>query len=90
MSRLHCHAQIEYTALGKQYGFDEVVENQVETLTGFDPRTIKDREFIHSLLDEYLDYLSRRMDDANEKGLTIFEPKYEDNWFKVFDNADTH
>lgn len=90
MARLHCHAQIEYTKEGKLCGCDEVVEHQVETLTGFDPRLPKDREFIHLLLDEYLEYLSMRMNEADDKGLTSFQPKYADNWFKVFDVADTH
>jgi hypothetical protein len=75
MSRLHCHAQIEYTALGKQYGFGEVVENQVETLTGFDPRVAKDREFIHLLLDEYLDYLSTRVNNPKLKHWACEEKK---------------
>ena len=86
MSKLHCHVQIEYTKTEKVCG--EMLEHQVETLTGFDP--VKDREFIHLLLNEYLDYLVLRMNEARDQGLDSFAPKYEDNWFRVFDYADTH
>ncbi len=86
MSKLHCHVQIEYTGMMPVCG--ELQEMQVETLAGFDPT--EDREYVHAMLDEYLNYLERRMNEAKKNGLTNFKPKYEDNWFKVFDEADTH
>jgi hypothetical protein len=30
------------------------------------------------------------MDEAEKEGLSSFKPKYADNWFRVFDEADTH
>ena len=55
MKTIHAHAQIQY-------------ENEkgglVESLFGFDPR--ENRAFIHSVLDEYLDELSRKMEETPE------------------------
>lgn len=85
---LHCHAQIEYTAVTKVC--DEFQNDQVETLTGFNPTVESDRKFLHLLLDEYLDYLAIRFNEAKSQGQESFEPLYEENGFKVFDCADTH
>ena len=86
--RLHCHAQVQYTRIEKVCG--EFQEEQVESLIGFDPTKKEDVEFVHRLLDEYLNYLCVRVNEARAKGLTKLEPLYEDNGFDISDIADTH
>ena len=55
----HCHAQIEYLN-------EEKVS--VESLVGFNPLAKDDREFVHALLDEFLDHLASRFDNNSDAG----------------------
>ena len=81
---MHCHFQIEYTGICPDYGG----KIQFEDLVGFNPAKNKDRELIHSCLDEYLDYLQERMRITQEWRDDSFKPLHEDNRFMVFDDAD--
>lgn len=79
---MHAHVQIEYT---NDNG------DQVESLVGFDPTSKNDREFVHSLLDEYLDYLAKRFKrvlDGKESGIPGEGGRYDMNHFEVSDQID--
>lgn len=56
---MHAHIQIEYTKIsdGKDGLFKEGDHYQAESLVGFDPGDNKDRDMVHQMVDEYLDYL---------------------------------
>ena len=74
MKSPHAHVQIEYTRAC----------DQVESLVGFNPTDLEDRKFVHTLLDEYLDYLSKRVGDGEEG------ERNEANHFRVSDWLDKH
>ena len=75
MKDLHCHVQLEYCAPGTDYA-------GVETLMGFDP--MKNREFVHKLLDEYLDLWVKRI--SENPGATTLD--FKENGFQIFSHAD--
>lgn len=72
MTAIHGHAQIEYT------GEDGL---QVESIYPI-RNSFECREFLHAMLDEYLDYLSKRLDNK-ERG-----EKHPNNRFIIFDMID--
>lgn len=46
----HCHWQTE--------------TREWETLSGFDPSKEEDRKFVHEIVDEFLDYLAKKMNNT--------------------------
>jgi hypothetical protein len=78
-SNRHAHWQIQYD------------NGAIETLGGFDPRDAEQRKFIHDNLDEYLDYLSKKMNNTTENVDCERDPMANDtDRFIVYGSIDTH
>ncbi len=75
----HCHWQIQY-----EHG-------AVETLGGLDPNDLEQRKFNHKNLDEFLDYLAKKMNST--KGNVDNHCEYvsaESDHFAIFGYIDSH
>lgn len=68
----HAHMQIEYA--------DDPTSGHAnrESLTGFDPRSKEGKKLAHAMLDEYLNHLSERINQANSDDSVFSQLKEED------------
>ena len=73
---MHCHVQIQYR--DKQ-------NECVESLDGFNPMDLGDREHVHNLLDEYLNQLAKKFDIYKD----MKEVEFKDDFFKVHGYMDS-
>jgi hypothetical protein len=99
---IHAHVQIAYTRPATEKDHDyEFYKNQawpqnqisVESMVGFDPK--KNREFVHKLMDEFLDNLEREMEKVKEMKMEEADLNKmqggENYWnFQIFGEIDTH
>lgn len=82
MPRTHAHLHIQ-------------IENDngslaCESLRGFDPTDPEERKYVHDCLDEYLDWIGKKLSECKSTKKLEFKPEYEDTEFRIYGEIDTH